>query len=67
MNMFSSEELTNVKTRSIAEVSAMKIELVDGNRTEYTCLPKPVANATLSPSLEPEHSDINDIIPAKFC
>ena len=67
MNMLSSEELTNVKTRSIAEASAMKIELVDGNRTEYTCLPKPVADATLSPPLEPEHSDINDIIPAKFC
>jgi predicted aspartyl protease len=51
MNMLSSEELTKVKTRSIAEASAMKIELVDGNRTEYTCLPKPVADATLSPIL----------------
>jgi hypothetical protein len=28
MNMLSSEELTKVKTRSIAEASAMKIELV---------------------------------------
>ena len=53
MNMLSSEELKNVKTRSIAEASAMKIELGNGNLTEYTCLPKPVADATLSPSLEP--------------
>ena len=53
MNMLSSEELTNVKRGSIEVASAMKIELGNGNLTEYTCLPKPVADATLSPSLEP--------------
>jgi hypothetical protein len=53
MNLLSSEEATNFKARRIALVSAIKIELEDGNRRESTCCPKTAADATLSPSLEP--------------
>jgi hypothetical protein len=53
MNLLSSEEATNFKARRIALVSAIKIELADGNRRESTCCQKTAADATLSPSLEP--------------
>jgi hypothetical protein len=40
INLDDSEEATNCKARSIALASALKIELADGNRAEYTCCPK---------------------------
>ena len=70
MNLLSSEEATNFKTRGIALASATKIELADGNRRESTCCPKPAADATISLSLEPSvyivvYSDVNDLISVK--
>jgi len=53
MNLLLSVGVTNFKARSIALASALKIELADGNRREYTCCPKTAADATLSQSLEP--------------
>ena len=48
MNLFSSEEVTHIKIRSIELVSALKIEPADGNRREKTCCPKTAAGITLS-------------------
>ena len=48
MNLFSSEEVTHIKIRSIELVSALKIEPADGNRREKTCCPKTAAGTTLS-------------------
>jgi hypothetical protein len=59
------------KARSITLYSALKMEMADSNRREYTCCPKTAADASLSPSLEPsvhitEYSDGMDLIAANL-
>jgi hypothetical protein len=72
MNLLSSEEATKFKARRIALASALKIELADGNRRNYTGCRKTAVDATLSPSPEQsvyilEYSDAMDLISAKYC
>jgi hypothetical protein len=52
ISLLSSEEANELKARTIAVASPLKIKLADGNRREKTCCPKTVADATLLPSLE---------------
>ena len=51
--LLSSEAATDFNARRIAVASALKIELIDGNRKEQTCSPKTAADTTLSPFLGP--------------
>ena len=71
MNLLLSVEITNFKERNITLASALKIELLDGDRREYTCQ-KTAADATLSPSLQSsvyiaEYSDVMGLISADYC
>ena len=55
VHLLSSEEPLNCKAKSIVLGSALKIELIGGNRRETTFCPiKPIhVDAILSPSREP--------------